>query len=207
MPSAWIIVSAVLGYVLGSISFAVMIARRRGVDILKEGSGNPGATNVKRVLGKTAGNIVFALDCLKGIVAAGWPRALEALHALPDSAPVTWMGIAGLAGAIIGHSCSMFLKFRGGKGVSTTVGGLFALMPLVMLAGIAVWLVVFYSTRYVSLASLLMGLALTPVAWAFNQQPPNVGLCAVIAVLIVVRHRANIKRLLAGTEARFAKKK
>jgi glycerol-3-phosphate acyltransferase PlsY len=207
MTTALILIAAGAGYVLGSVSFAVLVAKRRGVDILREGSGNPGATNVKRVLGSNAGNVVFALDFLKGLVAAGWPGLLVALHILNAGPPVVWAGIAGLAGAIAGHSCSMFLRFRGGKGVATTIGGLAALMPFVMLAGVGLWLVVFYSTRYVSLASILMGLALTPLAWAFHRPAPQIGLCVALGVIILVRHRANVVRLIEGTEPRFAKEK
>jgi acyl phosphate:glycerol-3-phosphate acyltransferase len=207
MIALWILAAAVLGYVLGSVSFAVLIARSRGVDILKEGSGNPGATNVKRVLGAKAGNTVFVLDFLKGLVAAGWPMLAVGLNLLAaDAAVVSWMGIAGLAGAIVGHSCSMFLRFRGGKGVATTIGGLMALMPLVMLGGIVVWLAVFYMFRYVSLASLVMGVVLVPLAWGFQRPGEQIGLCAVLAVVIFVRHLPNIKRLLDGTEHKFEKK-
>jgi glycerol-3-phosphate acyltransferase PlsY len=207
MSAVFIIVAAVAGYVLGSVSFAVIIARRHGVDILKAGSGNPGATNVKRVLGKRAGNVVFVLDFLKGVVGAGWPGLAWALKLLPvDAATVDWMGLAGLAGAIAGHSYSMFLGFRGGKGVATTIGGLAVLMPVVILAGVAVWLTAFYTTGYVSLASVLLGLALGPVAFALHRPWPQVAFCVLLGIVILVRHRANIERLFKGTEHKFAKK-
>lgn len=203
----WISVALAAGYVIGSVSFAVLIARRHGVDILKAGSGNPGATNVKRVLGKRAGNVVFVLDFLKGVVGAGWPGLALALKLLPvDAETVDWMGLAGLAGAIAGHSYSMFLGFRGGKGVATTIGGLAVLMPLVILAGVAVWLTAFYTTGYVSLASVLLGVALGPVAFAMHRPWPQVGFCLLLGVVILVRHRANLQRLRAGTEHKFVKK-
>lgn len=195
-----------LGYLLGSVSFAVMVAKSRGVDIFKAGSGNPGATNVKRVLGAGAGNLVFFLDFLKGLIAGGWPLLL-----VPEVAGVAeWAAqgaaLAGVAGAILGHSFSVFLRFRGGKGVATTIGGLFAVMPLVILIGVAVWLAVFFTSRYVSLASIFLGLSLPVAAWALRQ-PALLGWFATgLAVLILVRHRANIRRLLDGTESRFERK-
>jgi glycerol-3-phosphate acyltransferase PlsY len=117
------------------------------------------------------------------------------------------MGLAGLAGAIAGHSFSMFLGFRGGKGVATAIGGLAALMPLVILGGVVVWAVVFYTTRYVSLASILLGVALAPLAYVMHRPGPQVGFCVVLGLVILVRHRANLQRLLAGTEHKFSKNK
>ena len=120
MPSqdhVWISAAALLGYLLGSVNFAVLVAKRHGVDILKAGSGNPGATNVKRVIGKKAGNLVFALDALKGFVSAGWPFVAGALlvsrFGLGESTP-TLMQLAGFFGALIGHCFSCFLGFKGG---------------------------------------------------------------------------------------------
>jgi len=113
-------------------------------------------------------------------------------------------GILGLAGAILGHSFSFFLGFRGGKGVATTVGGLLVLLPLVMLIGLVVWLAVFYTTRYVSLASLLLGVSL-PISALFLASRVGLVLCLILALLILVRHRTNIQRLLAGTESRASR--
>jgi glycerol-3-phosphate acyltransferase PlsY len=192
----------VIGYLIGSIPFGYLIAKARGVDILSTGSGSPGATNVKRVISKGAGNLCFVLDALKGFISAGWPvlifaSTFEAGSSLP--------GIAGFLGAIIGHSFSVFLKFRGGKGVATTMGGLLALMPLVLILGIAVWLVVFYSTHYVSLGSLCFGITLPLSSVLMGLANEEIGLAAFLGLLIVVRHHANIRRLLAGTENRFTK--
>jgi len=203
----WPLIAAAFGYLLGSMSFAVLIAKQHGVDILKAGSGNPGATNVKRVLGKGPGNLVFALDFLKGFISAGWPAVVSHLNLLPADAPILWMGIAGLAGAILGHSFSMFLRFRGGKGVATTIGGLMALMPVVILGGLLVWVAVFYTSRYVSLASIAMGLVLMPIAALIGEPREKIGLCFALAILIIVRHRANLQRLMNGTENKFEKKK
>lgn len=187
------------GYLLGSLSSATLIARRHGVDIFKEGSRNPGATNVKRVLGKAAGNTVFVLDFLKGSAAV----AIPLLAASPEYREI--LGILALLAAILGHSFSIFMRFRGGKGVAVTMGGLIVLSPVVVLIGIAVWLIAFFSLRYVSLASILFGLSL-PISSYFRGESNWVfGFCVLIAALIVVRHKSNIVRLKKGTENRFLK--
>ena len=197
-----ILVAFAVGYLIGSIPFGYLIAKSRGVDILSVGSGNPGATNVKRSVGKGAGNICFTLDALKGVVSAGWPLWIPAVA--PETASAA-PGIIGLLGAIAGHSFSIFLKFRGGKGVATAMGGLLVIMPIVLIVGIAAWMVVFYSTGYVSLASLVFGATL-PLSSALMASPnEEIGLAAFLAVLIVVRHHSNIRRLVAGTESRFTK--
>lgn len=197
--------AALVGYLLGAVPFGVIVARWHGVDIFKVGSGNPGATNVKRSVSKGAGNLVFALDFLKGVIAALqaglWSRMLPA-----DSAHGAWLGLVGLTAAILGHSFSCFIKFRGGKGVATTLGGAIALMPVAALISVVVWLVLFYSTRFVSLASI--GLALTlPVAVFFLSGVSELfGFAVLLAVFVIVRHRENIVRLIRGTENRFVKK-
>lgn len=201
-PVLSILIVLAAGYLLGAISFATLIARRHGVDIFTAGSGNPGATNVKRVLGKKAGNLCFALDALKGYAAAGWPLLMwhGADYAIT-------LGVVGLVGAILGHSFSVFIRFRGGKGVATTIGGLLAVSPVVILIGVVLWLAVFYSSRYVSLASIILGISL-PVSAGLLVSPPAVlVLTLLLAVMIVVRHRANIGRLLNGTEHRFERKR
>ena len=190
---------SIIGYLLGAISFAVLISRSQGVDIFKVASGNPGATNVKRALGSKWGNTVFALDALKGYAAAFWPIAVMGDSGLQ-------LGIIGLIAAIIGHSFSVFLKFRGGKGVATTMGGLLAIMPIVLLIGIAVWAALFFSTRLVALASILFGVSL-PVSGflLYTVGDPRFTLGVVLGILIVARHRSNIARMLGGNENSFKK--
>ncbi len=197
---------AVAGYLLGAIPFAVIIARICGVDIFKFGSGNPGATNVKRACGKKAGNVCFILDALKGFVAAGWP--LWAHFIGVNFETPAYLTYVGLVAAIVGHSFSVFIRFRGGKGVSTAIGGLCAVMFYAVLAALVVWVIVFYASRYVSLASISMAAAL-PVAAALIYGYPNlhVYVAIVLAVLIIFRHRSNIVRLMKGTENRFDRKK
>src|SRR5580658_449193 len=146
-------IAAAAGYLLGSLPFGYMVARSRGVDIFSVGSRSPGATNVRRVLGSGPGNVVLALDVLKGAVAAGWPL-LAVWGALSAAAAPRTLGYVGLASALLGHSFSCFTRFRGGKGVATAAGGLAVLMPCVAVSSAAVWAVTFAASRYVSLASI-----------------------------------------------------
>lgn len=186
-----------VGYLLGAISFAVIVSRRQGVDIFKQGSGNPGATNVKRVLGQKWGNLVFVLDALKGLLAAGWPLLLFDDFALR-------FAVIGLISAILGHSFSVFLKFRGGKGVATTMGGLLAIMPLSLLIGLLVWLLSFYTTKIVALASILFAFSLPVSALnLYGAGDPRFTLSIMLSILIFFRHRSNLQRILQGKENRF----
>lgn len=129
----------IIGYLLGSIPFAVIISRFYGVDIFKVGSGNAGATNVKRTIGKTAGNLCFFLDLLKGLLSAGWVQLIPS-----NTGALFTLSTVGLVAAIIGHRFSVFLKFQGGKGVATTMGGLIIIMPISLLIGISIWGLVFF---------------------------------------------------------------
>jgi glycerol-3-phosphate acyltransferase PlsY len=204
---------ALLGYLIGSVNFAVLVAKKHGVDILKEGSGNPGATNVKRVLGKGPGNLVFALDALKGFVGAGLPYLFLRIEETGSAADIHFtICVAGFVGTLLGHCFSCFLKFKGGKGVASTIGGLLVLLPIPILIGAAVWGLVFTLSRYVSLASIALGVSLPLSCWllplftklTFGQ--PEFWFAAAIAAFNVWTHRSNIGRLLAGTESRFVKK-
>lgn len=201
-----------LGYLIGSVNFAVLVAKKHGVDILKEGSGNPGATNVKRVLGKGPGNLVFALDALKGFVGAGLPYLLLRVEENAAAADIHFtVCVAGFVGTLLGHCFSCFLKFKGGKGVASTIGGLLVLLPVPILIGAAIWGLVFTLSRYVSLASIALGVSLPLSCWllplftklTFGQ--PEFWFAAAIAAFNVWTHRSNIGRLLAGTENRFVK--
>ncbi len=190
---------SLIGYLLGAISFAVIVSQRQGVDIFKEGSGNPGATNVKRVLGAKWGNLVFALDALKGLVAAGWPLLVFEDFALR-------FAVIGLISAILGHSFSVFLKFRGGKGVATTMGGLLAIMPISLLIGLLVWMLAFYTTKIVALASILFAFSLPVSALnLYGAGDPRFTLSITLSILIFFRHRSNLQRIFQGKENRFKK--
>jgi len=211
MSPAWYSAAAIIGYILGSLPFGYVVARAHGVNIFKEGSGNPGATNVKRVLGekfgakgKRAGNMVFALDAVKGALAAGWP-----MFTALANADARVLGLVGVIAAVLGHSFSIFTKFKGGKGVATAAGGLIVLMPVSCLVGAVVWVLTFVTTRYVSLGSVLAAVAVPAMSWLRWSQGDHPLAFSVVAsalgLFVIVRHRANIKRLLAGTEPRFTK--
>lgn len=201
-----------IGYLLGSLPAGYLVARAKGVNIFEVGSKNPGATNVRRVLGPGAGNLVFTLDAIKGAVAASWAwlSYSTATMNFPGTAVegVQWveLGVVGLIAALVGHSFSCFTKFRGGKGVATSLGGLLVLMPVVTLIAGAAWLAVFYTSRYVSLASIASAVALVTTAYVLKLSGLLITLAAVVAAFVILRHRANISRLLNGTENRFVKK-
>jgi glycerol-3-phosphate acyltransferase PlsY len=198
---------AVGAYLLGSIPTGYLVARVKGIDIRTVGSGNIGATNAFRVLGKRAGVFVLAADAFKGWAAVFLGALAGPLLAnIPadriDRATDWFHIIAGL-GAILGHSYTCWLKFKGGKGVATSAGVLLAILPPALGLALATWLVTFFASRYVSLASILAALALPVATWWLYPSGPFRGLALLIGVLVVARHRANIQRLLAGTENRF----
>ncbi|MDR3317068.1 MAG: glycerol-3-phosphate 1-O-acyltransferase PlsY [Puniceicoccales bacterium] len=190
-----------LGYLLGAIPFGFLVAKAKGVNILKVGSGNVGATNVRRTVGRRAGLCVFFLDAAKGILAASlpdwhWIFGRVSGNTLP-------LAMVGLLGAVIGHSFSIFLKFRGGKGVSVVVGGIFAAMPNLLILGAITWVAVFSTTRFVSLASLCFCLTLPLCSYVFAYPPAANGLVLAMVIIVFIRHLPNIRRLLNGTEYRF----
>jgi glycerol-3-phosphate acyltransferase PlsY len=201
MFNTWLFASAVIGYLLGSLPFGYLVARTHGVDIFKVGSGNPGATNVKRSLGARAGNTVLVLDVLKGAAATAWP--LLPMVAAPR--PMV-LALIGVVLAVVGHSFSIFTRFRGGKGVATAAGGLVVLMPVACAIAGVTWVIVFYAFRYVSLASILAAVAVVAASWLL---PYHVAISIIASVLggfVILRHHENIQRLLNGTENKFAKK-
>jgi glycerol-3-phosphate acyltransferase PlsY len=198
----WMFLVGLVGYIVGSIPFAVLIAKAKGVDILREGSGNPGATNIKRILGKKYGILVFFLDFLKGFLPVSITKIFFQLHPnLVNSTCVTL-----LAGLVLGHSFSLFLKFRGGKGVATTIGGLTVLMPSVTLLSVILWYFVFTITRFVSLASLCFVLSLPLNAYLFAYPKEIIELTFFLMIIIFLRHIPNIRRLWNGIENRFDRK-
>lgn len=198
-------------YLLGSIPFGYLAGRLGGIDIRQVGSGNVGATNVVRVLGKIYGYPVFALDVLKGFA------AVKISMSMTPGPPPQWNSaeIAGiLAGmsSVLGHLYPPWLNFKGGKGVATAGGVLLALMPIATLIGAAIWIIVFWLTRYVSLASVtaavLLPIVILVVSWQDqNRKKPLVYSSVCVAALVVWRHRSNLSRLMRGTEPRFARKR
>lgn len=189
-------------FLLGSIPTGYLVARSRGVDIRQHGSGNIGATNVFRTLGKPLGIFVFVVDALKGF-AAVW----LAQHFLPGD----WSGIIAAVAVIAGHNYTPWLGFKGGKGIATSAGVLLALMPLAVLCIAIVWFAVFFATRYVSLASICASAALplsvTALWWTgLGGNAPLLGFAILISALAIWRHRSNIQRLRNGTESRFVRR-
>ncbi len=199
-----------LGYLLGSIPFGYLAGRANGLDIRLFGSHNIGATNVLRTLGKPWGISVFIADALKGFAAvrvAIWMSADSAPYALPQE----FLGIVAAISCVIGHSFPLWLRFKGGKGVATSAGSLFGIIPLAAGAILLVWLIVFRLTRYVSVASISAALAL-PIAVAailYTDRQHSVVLLyfsLAMTFLVLWRHRSNFSRLRQGTEPRFSRK-
>jgi acyl phosphate:glycerol-3-phosphate acyltransferase len=196
-------------YLLGSIPFGYLAGRFAGVDIRKFGSGNVGATNVGRVLGRRYGYPVFALDFLKGF------GAVRISMLVATGQPPEWnspeiIGIAAAISCIIGHSYPAWLKFKGGKGVATSAGTLFALTPIGGAIGVAIWIGMFCVTRYVSVASVTVAAVLPLVILTMSWQNENAkeifyfSVC--VAAIVIWRHRSNLSRLMRGTELRFNRK-
>lgn len=209
MPSEIYLVAAIVAYLLGSIPFGFLLVRVfRKQDIRQSGSGNIGATNVIRSGAKGLGAVTFLLDALKGYAAVavcGWLATL--LHGSPE-VRMNAMALGGLL-AILGHIYTVWLGFRGGKGVATAFGVFVGLAPWAALAGLGVFVVVFALSRYVSLASILAAVAFPIFALLLPHAPRTPGLVAVIflvPLIVIVKHRQNIARLLRGTEYRFGQK-
>lgn len=185
-------------YLIGSVPTGFLLVRwRSGVDVRTVGSGNIGATNVARAAGKGIGLLVLLLDLGKGLLAV----RLVAPWLVPQLA-LTGQLACGLW-AVLGHSVPVWLRFRGGKGVATTIGVLLGAMPLVAALCLGVWLACFVIWRYVSVASLAAALTLPLAQLALSQQPTQVLLGSCLTLLIWARHRANLERLLQGTEHRM----
>jgi glycerol-3-phosphate acyltransferase PlsY len=207
MTTFVLIAVVVVSYLVGAIPFGYLVARARGVDILRQGSGNIGATNVGRILGRWWGVLVFVLDFAKGAVPVAVARfVLPQPEEVPaDTLPV----LAGIA-AFLGHLFPVSLGFRGGKGVATGAGVIALLVPLLTLIVFVAWAVVLIATRYMSLASLtaavlLLVLRLTVVDSPFSDgQWVKTVFCLAGGALVIARHHGNIRRLLAGTENRLS---
>ena len=197
--NVFLLYAAFVGYLLGSLPFGYLVARAKGVNIFEVGSKSSGATNVRRVLGPGPGALVLFLDAAKGAAATSLIKVYDG----------DWhiYGLVGLLGALIGHSFSCFTKFRGGKGVATAAGGFLVLFPIGALVAAAVWGLTLAITRYVSLASMFAAVTLTVTAGLLHQTPLMLGACAVVMVFVIIRHRANISRLIAGTENKIGQNK
>lgn len=193
-----------LAYLIGSVPFGLLLAKTRGVDIRTVGSGNIGATNVLRTLGKPLGITCFVLDVLKGYLPAKLLPLIATL--LCPNAVGPNIGILFGAAAILGHNFPVFLKFKGGKGVATSAGVLLGVAPLAVGIGLLTWAVVFFVSGYVSLGSIVASLAVIATAWIAGYATVTATALTLLGALSIWRHRSNIQRLMAGTENRFEKK-
>ncbi len=183
-------------YLLGSIPTGYWLGKAwKGIDIRTQGSGNVGATNVVRVLGVGPGVITFLIDCLKGALPVLWVQ-----HTYPGA--LGWATCAGLA-AILGHTTSPFVRFQGGKGVATSGGAFAALLPIPTGIGFAVFLVCLAFSRMVSASSILAAVALAVSAFKFAPDPMLAYAVTGVSLVVIWKHRDNIKRILAGTESRI----
>ena len=205
-----LIITGFAGYLIGSIPAGYIAGRVAGIDIRTAGSGNIGATNVTRTLGKGYGYPVFAVDFLKGLAAVIISVSIGQC-AQPISVPVELFGIVAAVCCVLGHSFPVWLRFKGGKGVAASAGALFGLMPRAALIAVAVWLIIFYLTRYVSVASMIAALAvpITILSMMFLGQRGETALLyfsICLAAVVIIRHRSNLSRLARGTEPRFKRK-
>jgi glycerol-3-phosphate acyltransferase PlsY len=201
-------VIAALAYLLGSIPTGFIVAQVKGVDIRAVGSGNIGATNVLRTLGKPAGIFVLFVDTLKGWLAVVVLTRLVLLaFGLERNGTRLEAGeiIAGAA-AILGHNYTCWLQFKGGKGIATSAGVLLALVPWALLIITAIWIGVCVATRYVSLASVAASAALPFASWLTQESLTKVIVTGAMSALAIYKHKGNIRRLLDGTEPRFGQK-
>jgi glycerol-3-phosphate acyltransferase PlsY len=224
-----------LAFLMGSIPFGLLMAKSRGIDIRAHGSGNIGATNVLRVMGKKFGIPCLLLDMLKGFIPVaiavnliqitgrpvqvplGLPEAWVVKIAAGDALKAQIAHIATALAAVLGHNYSPWAGFKGGKGIATSAGVLLGLMPFAVLLLLVVWLLLFYTTRYVSLASIGSACVLPLLtlwgSWHHGRiqdgtwNKPLFVFTLIIAVLAVWKHRTNIQRLRAGTENRFERKR
>jgi glycerol-3-phosphate acyltransferase PlsY len=184
----------IIAYLLGAIPFGYLIGKWKGLDIRQKGSGNIGATNVARVLGKQYGIAVFVLDFLKGFI----PTYIAVRWFGLDSWMVTWVGLA----AVLGHMFTPFLGFKGGKGVATSAGVLFGISPLLGLITLAVWFIVYKLSGYVSLGSIIAAFTAIFLGGMFAFPKNVLFLIGIVAVLILIKHKSNVERLIEGRELR-----
>jgi acyl phosphate:glycerol-3-phosphate acyltransferase len=203
MDYLWIL----LGYIAGATPFGYIAGKMKGIDIREHGSKNIGSTNVVRVLGKGIGYPVFALDVIKGVL----PVLLARIYA-NDVQPEGLVPALTSIATILGHNYTFWLGFKGGKGIATSAGALLPIMPVTIVTAVTLWAITFLTTRYVSLGSIIAAITL-PTSFLLqglvtgHWQWPLFGLAALVGGLAVFKHRANIERLLNGTENKFERKK
>lgn len=211
LPALSAAATIALSYLAGSVPFGFLMGKLKGIDIRQHGSGNIGATNVTRVLGKWWGKGCFFCDFLKGAL----PTALTVFLCRKGIFADPWGVLPSLAAfcTVAGHIFPVWLKFKGGKGISTAAGAVLALNPPALLCAGVLWAALFFAFRYVSLASIFAAVSLPVFAWGalklnvWKSSHVELGLFVLLGILAVLKHTSNIKRLLDGTESRFVKKK
>jgi acyl phosphate:glycerol-3-phosphate acyltransferase len=224
VPVLAYIVVAVAAYLLGSIPTGFLVAKARGIDIQKSGSGNIGATNAMRVLGKPAGIFVMFMDALKGYVACAlippliWNWLNENLslyfilgipHSFQDQLIEFQVRLYVIAGifAVLGHNYPCWLRFKGGKGIATTAGVYLALAPWAVLVALVIFILAVLMTKYVSVGSIAAAIALPATVWIMTPHNLFLGIVTTaLSALAIYKHKSNIQRLMAGTESRLGKK-
>ncbi len=218
MPVLAYILTALAAYLLGSIPTGFLVARAKGIDIRKTGSGNIGATNAMRVLGKPAGIFVLLMDAAKGYAAcyitmrvfehygiSSHPSSIEEIQAMLNQ--ITNHTIVAGIFVVLGHNYTCWLKFKGGKGIATTAGVYLALAWPAVFVALVVFILAVAATKYVSVGSIAAAIALPATVWVML--PDNLFFCLVttaLGVLAICKHKTNIQRLMAGTENRLGKK-
>lgn len=184
----------VTAYLLGSVPTGLLLGKAYGIDVRKEGSGNIGATNLYRTLGRKVGVITLIGDCLKGLI----PVVVVKMSSMPAEY-AAWVGLA----AFCGHVFSVFLRFKGGKGVATALGVFLALSPLAVTVALVVFIALMLVWRYVSLGSIAAAATMPLAVLLLGGGKVLIVVTLVIAAVVIVKHHENIRRLLAGTESRF----
>jgi glycerol-3-phosphate acyltransferase PlsY len=212
VPVLAYIIVIVGAYLLGSLPTGFLVARARGVDIRTVGSRNMGATNVFRVLGKGPGTFVLLVDLLKGLGAVLLARYFVQFITVSDEGDCMWFNPAGAAilaglGSILGHNYTCWLGFKGGKGIATSGGVIIALVPLGFLVALATWVLIFSTTRFVSVASMAAAASLPFATWFSTHNLLLTVVTGAMGALAIYKHKGNIHRLLNGTENRFHFKK
>jgi acyl phosphate:glycerol-3-phosphate acyltransferase len=224
VPILGYILTTLAAYLLGSIPTGFLVAKAKGIDIRSVGSGNIGATNAMRVLGKPAGIFVLLMDALKGYAAVAWLTSVvfnqvdvwlhrhfsgsyDYFQYQPAEFQTRFFVLAGVC-VVLGHNYTCWLKFKGGKGIATTAGVYLALAPWAVLIALIVFILAVAITRYVSVGSIAAGVALPVAVWIMTPDNLLLGIVTTaLGALAIYKHKGNIQRLLAGTENRLGKKK
>ena len=213
VPILGYILTALAAYLLGSVPFGFLAAKAKGIDIRSVGSGNIGATNAMRVLGKPAGIFVLLADALKGFAACYlgafifvWISELDFFDDAFYVLLKRFMVVAGIC-AVLGHNYTCWLKFKGGKGIATTAGVYLALAPWAVLVALIVFILAVLVTKYVSVGSISAAIALPVTVWLMSPQNLFLGIVTTaLGALAIYKHKSNLQRLRAGTESRLGKK-